>query len=103
MSDIKICTEDMFELRNPRAVPQGEDPPTLLLEAGTWNTGDGQKSGISVSAFGEFAPLIEPRDAKRLAKWLEAAADLLSGEKKKNGDRRGPKKRRDDEDDDFEY
>jgi len=103
VSDIKICTEDVFELRNPANPPPGEDPPTLLLEAGIWTTADGKKSGISVSAFGELAPLLEPRDAKRLAKWLENAADILSGEKKKHNDRKGPKKRRDYEDDEFEY
>lgn len=103
MSDIKMNTDDVFELQNAGKYAKNEEPPTLLFEAGLWDTADGQKSGISVSAFGELAPLIEPRDAKRLAKWLEAAADMLSGERRKNGERKGQKKRRDDEDDAFEY
>lgn len=102
MSDIKINTEDLFELRNA-SESKDEEPPTLLLEVGMWHTPNGDKSGISVSAFGEMAPLVEPRDALRLARWLEAAVELLSGEKKKHNERRGQKKRRSDEDEEFEY
>lgn len=102
MSDIKMNTPDLFELRNSGEQQKDEEPPTLLMEVGMWNTPTGQKSGISVSTFGELAPLVEPRDALRLARWLEAAAETLSGEKR-NNDRRGQKKRRDNEDEDFEY
>lgn len=83
MSDIKTSTGDLFELVNPIQVREGEDPPTLLMEMGIWKTPDGtNKSGISVSTFGELSPLVEPQDARRLAKWLLAAADELCGEKK---------------------
>ena len=100
MSDIKHNTRDLFELVNPVKVSAGEDAPTLLLEAGIWNTADGNKSGISISTFGELAPLIEPQDARRLAKWLSAAADELSGEKRGKQRNGGKRPRYDDDDDD---
>lgn len=99
MSDIKTITKGMLELINPVTVQNEEDRPMLLLEVGLWKTQDGNKSGISVSTFGELAPIIEPQDARRLAKWLLAAADELSGEKKQK-DRKGPRRAHwDDEDD----
>lgn len=99
VSDIRLYTDDTLELQNPVAEQKGEEPPTLLFEVGVWNMPTGQKSGIAVSAFGELAPLIEPQDARRLAKWLLAAADTLSGEKKQKG-RKGPRRAHwDDEDD----
>lgn len=99
VSDIKTITPDFFEIVNPFVAAKGEDPPTLLLEVGIWKTDKGNKSGISVSAFGELAPLIEPQDARRLAKWLLAAADELSGEKKSKEKRGSKRAHWDDEDD----
>jgi hypothetical protein len=100
VSDIKISTGDMFELVNPILAQEGDEAPTLLLEAGVWKTNDGSnKSGISVSTFGELAPLIEPQDARRLAKWLLSAADELSGEKRLKN-RKGPKRTHYEDDDD---
>lgn len=71
---------DIFELRNDIPVPEGEEQPTLLLESGTWNTRQGTISGISVSTFGDVAPLVSPTEARKLAKWLQRAADELEGD-----------------------
>lgn len=102
MSDIKKNLPTIFELVN--ACEDAKDnPPTLLLSAGIWKTEKGDKSGISISAFGEFDPLVEPQDARRLAKWLLAAADDLSGEKKQKERKNNKKPRYDDEDDRYSY
>lgn len=99
MSDIKTNIPDLFELQNTWQTAKGdEDAPVLLLESGVWHTQKGEKSGISVSVFGDIAPLVEPRDAIRLAKWLLAAAEALSGEKHQER-RNGQKKRRHYDDD----
>lgn len=99
MSDIRINAADLFELRNNwQPDKNGEEKPTLSLEAGIWTTDVGDKSGVLISTFGALSPLIEPRDAVRLAKWLMAAAETLSGEKTQEK-RSGQKKRRYDEED----
>lgn len=74
---------DIFELRNDVPVPEGEERPTLLLESGTWNTKQGTISGISVSTFGDVSPLVSPTEARKLAKWLQRAAEELEGDARK--------------------
>ncbi len=103
MSDIKINTGDTFELVNPIQVKAGEERPTLLMEVGIWATPDGtNKSGVSISTFGELSPLVEPQDVRRMAKWLMAAADELCGEKNAKN-RKGSKRTHYEEDDDENY
>jgi hypothetical protein len=70
---------DIFELRNDVLVAEGEDQPTFLAEAGTWNTKTGRVTGISVSTFGDVAPIVSPTEARKLAKWLVRAAEDLDG------------------------
>jgi hypothetical protein len=70
---------DIFELKNEIVPGEGNDAPTLLLEAGKWKTERGNISGISVSVFGDVSPLISPTEARKLAKWLQRAADELEG------------------------
>ncbi len=79
MSPIVHNEPDIFELRNAVPVKDGEDPPTLLAEFGTWRTPQGLTSGVSVATYGEAAPLLSPTDARKLAKWLHRAADELEG------------------------
>lgn len=70
---------DIFELQNDVPVAKGEDQPTFLAEAGTWKTKTGQITGISVTTYGEVAPLVSPTEARKLAKWLIRAAEDLEG------------------------
>lgn len=70
---------DIFELKNEVAAGEGNEAPTLLLESGKWKTARGNISGISVSVFGDVSPLISPTEARKLAKWLQRAADALEG------------------------
>jgi hypothetical protein len=69
----------VFELRNAVTVKNGEDPPTLMVESGTWREPQGLISGVSVSTYGDAAPILSPTEARKLAKWLNKAADELEG------------------------
>lgn len=100
MSDIKINADDVFELRNPASKEAPNDPPTLSCEMGVWDSGNGSKSGVTIATYGELSPLVEPHDVRRLAKWLNAAADALMGEKQS---KKRKNNRHYEEDEDNEY
>jgi hypothetical protein len=71
---------DLFELRNDVPVAEGEDPPTVLVEAGTWKTHTGNATGIAITTYGDLAALLSPNEARKLAKWLMKTAERLEGE-----------------------
>lgn len=98
MSSIINQTADIFELQNVNAAQKEADPPTLLAEAGTWRSPLGNQSGVSVTVYGDMAPLLSVGDARKFAKWLLRAADELEGESK-GAERKGQKKRREFEED----
>lgn len=79
MSPIAHNEPDIFEVRNDVPVAAGEDPPTLLAEVGTWKTPQGNVSGVSVTTYGEVAPLLSPNEARKFSKWLLKAAEELEG------------------------
>lgn len=79
MSPIVHNERDIFEARNAVPVREGEDPPTLLAELGNWRTPQGLVSGVSVSTFGEVAPVLSAIEARKFAKWLHKAADDMEG------------------------
>lgn len=63
----------------------------LLVQAGDWDAGDHVESGIVFETTGEQMPLLTAADARKLAKWLSRAADIVEGVKhsdKKNKARR---------------
>lgn len=93
---VKINTPDLLEIVN-ECSPEKGDPPTLLIEFGTWKTETGNQTGIAVEVFGDQAPLLGPGEARRLSKWLLQAAERMDGSR--GPARRGQKKRRHDEDD----
>lgn len=67
-----------------------KDAPTLLIEAGDWDAGDHVESGIVFDASGNQTPMLSAADARKLAKWLSRAADIVEGVKhpdKKNKSR----------------
>lgn len=103
MATVVVNQPDLIEFRN--IVPTSpSDSPALVVQAGTWQseTGGPEEAGI-VFDIGASAvpPLLNPTDARKLAKWLLRAADQLEGvgsnHKKKNN------KRHWDEDDEDEY
>ena len=72
--------DDLFELRNDVPLEDGEDQPTVLVEAGTWKTHNGNTTGIAITTYGDVAALVSPNEARKLAKWLTRTADRLDGE-----------------------
>ena len=101
MSDIKINVADVFKLQNPLSKDVQHDPPTLICEAGVWDSGDGMKSGVLIATSGELSPLVEPQDVRRLAKWLNAAADEMTGEKQNHKRRKNNRHYEEDEDNEY--
>lgn len=79
MSPIANNDPSVFEVRNDIPVNEGEDPPTLLAEVGTWRTPRGNVSGIAVTTYGEVATLLSPNEARKFSKWLLKAAEELEG------------------------
>jgi hypothetical protein len=58
-----------------------ENSPTLSVQAGDWEVEDHVESGVVFDAYGPQPPLLTPADARKLAKWLQRAADSLEGVK----------------------
>lgn len=58
-----------------------ENSPTLAVQAGDWEVGDHVESGIVFDTYGPQPPLLTSADARKLAKWLNRAADSLDGVK----------------------
>jgi hypothetical protein len=58
-----------------------ENLPTLIVNAGEWETGDAFESGVVFDVTGEETPILNTTDARKLAKWLTRAADTLDGKK----------------------
>lgn len=92
-------TPDMIEFRNDVKAVEGDDPPTVLCELGTWKLESGNGSGVLIEVFGPRGPLLSASETRKLGKWLLKAADELEGESHKSSERKGQKKRRLDEED----
>lgn len=83
MATLTVNNSNMIEFVNILA--SGENP-TLTAQCEQ----DGQQV-IAVDVFGDLAPVLTSSDARKLAKWLNRAADSLDGVKnsgKKNRSRR---------------
>lgn len=78
-----------------------EESPTLLITAGDWQADGHVETGIVFDTFGDQAPILTPTDARKLAKWLTRAADLLDGNKQH--DKKNKPKRHYDDEEDNEY
>lgn len=76
-SKITYNTPDSIEIANDIAVKEGQDQPSVLFHAATWQAECGVEPGIAVEVFGPRAPLISAVNARILARWLNEAADNL--------------------------
>lgn len=82
MATVVVNHPDHIEFKNVTATSKAqEDAPTVSFQAGEWNAGSHTESGITVDVFGSQLPLLSPTDARKLAKWLNRAADDLEGVK----------------------
>jgi hypothetical protein len=75
-----------------------KDAPTLTVQAGDWDAGDHVESGIIFDTAGNQVPMLSAADARKLAKWLTRAADIVEGVK--NSDKKNKTRHRYEEDDD---
>jgi hypothetical protein len=95
-------TPDLIEFKNILAGADPKESPTVVVQAGSWDAGGHSESGVVVDVYGSQAPLLTPADARKLAKWLNKAADELEGPKANK--KPGHKQRHyEDEDDDNNY
>lgn len=96
---------DFIFFANRAAQPEDANLPALVVEFGELSDADSQPlSGVIFSIEGDYSPVLSSRDARKLSKWLDRAADSLDGI---SASPKGKKKRRhkyDEEDeDDYAY
>lgn len=78
-----------------------KDAPTLIIQSGEWQVGDHVEAGIVFDTYGDQPPLLTSADARKLAKWLNRAADNLDGVK--NSDKKNKHRHHYEPDDIDEY
>lgn len=102
MATVVANTPDLIEFKNILAGTDPKESPTVVVQAGNWDAGGHSESGIVIDVYGNQAPLLTPADARKLAKWLNKAAEELDCTK--SNKRPGHKQRHyEDEDDDNNY
>lgn len=78
MATVIKNTPGRIEFKNLVAAAPSSSP-ALVLEAGDWDAGTYTESGIIVETTGVQLPLLSANDARKLAKWLNKAAEDLDG------------------------
>jgi hypothetical protein len=78
-----------------------KNAPTLLIQSGDWENDGSLEPGIVFDVVGEEAPILTANDARKLAKWLNRAADALDGTKN-NDKKRKTRGHYETDDDDFD-
>lgn len=79
MATIGINSADTIQFVNISVA--GKDRPTLLMQSGEWQNDTGVETGITVDVTGDEVPILTADNARKLAKWLQRAADTLDGVK----------------------
>ena len=87
----------MISFKNAIVNEPIENYPDLTAELGDWEMDGNYEAGITFNT--DAGPVLSANDARKLAKWLVRAADILDGEK---GAKKAPKKRQHYEEDDDE-
>lgn len=79
MATLSLNTPDAIEFKNVRPNVPANDAPAVLAQVGEWDMGPTTESGIVIDAFGTdtYAPILSANDARKFAKWLNRAADML--------------------------
>lgn len=97
MATVVVNTPDHIEFKNINAAKSQNDAPTVSFQAGEWDADNYTEAGIVVDVFGAQLPLLSPADARKLAKWLNRAADDIEGVRADKKRKHRPQR---DEDDD---
>lgn len=96
MASIVVNANDVIQFVNVGAKPSKTDP-TLLVQAGDWENGAGVEAGVAFDVSGAQIPILTASNARKLAQWLNKAADWLDGVKPAG--RKHSKKHYDEDDD----
>lgn len=104
MATIAVNNDGMIQFVNFIADASGRgnqiDAPTLVVQSGEWQNDSATEAGVVFDVAGDQAPILDSKDARKLAKWLQRAADILDGTK--NSTRKNKARNYyEDEDDDF--
>jgi hypothetical protein len=75
--------------------------PAMIMQAGDWQNESGVETGITVDVTGDEVPILTADNARKLAKWLQRAADNLDGVKSQAKKRHKFSYEEDDDTDDF--
>jgi hypothetical protein len=96
-------TSDEIIFRNTALTADIQSAPTLQILAGDWDNKGSLEAGIVFETQGNEFPMLTATDARKLAKWLNRAADLLEDvkTKKKKPAQRNYDYSADDDDDDL--
>lgn len=81
MATTVINTPDTIEFRTSKPEAPKNPVPYVTIQLGNWELGYGDDLGIVIDAGGDAAypPVLSATDARKLAKWLNKAADELEG------------------------
>jgi hypothetical protein len=101
VATVAVNRPDHLEFKNIKAGANQDDAPTVVFQAGSWAADGYTEMGVVVDVFGVEVPILSSADARRLAKWLNRAADLIDGEKSEKKQKH--RSHREDDDDDFSH
>jgi hypothetical protein len=79
VATVVVNRPDHLEFKNIQTAAKLDDAPTVLFQAGDWDAGGHTETGVVIDVSGAQLPLLAAADARRLAKWLNRAADFLDG------------------------
>ena len=103
MATLTLNTDDAIEFKNITANVSAKDAPFTIVQLGEWEVGRSTSSGIVIDAFGpeDNPPILSAQDARKLAKWLSRAADILDGVK--DAPKKNKKRAHYEEDDEYQF
>ncbi len=79
MATLSLNTADAIEFKNLIANVPPKDAPVVSAQVGDWEIGAKIETGVVIDAYGtETHPaILTANDARKLAKWLNRAADAI--------------------------
>ncbi len=79
MATLSLNTADAIEFKNLIAGVAPKDAPVVSVQVGDWEIGSKIEAGIVIDAYGTdtHPAILTANDARKLAKWLNRAADTI--------------------------
>lgn len=79
MANLRINTPDEIEFQNFRPGVAADNLPYMSAQLGDWEIGASVEAGVVIDSGGSssYPPILSANDARKLAKWLNRAADVL--------------------------